>query len=208
MATIQDIADEIKTATKRTDMESEILASVQRAVEFIENEYDWRWLEESSSTFTTSNGTESYSIESDIGVTNLKKIRELRYENSSANSEWPVNRKSQKEFRDKWGLNTSAGEPIEYMEDAGNIHLAPKPGGTYTVRFKYWKKHPTTAGTTLLVPSRNIVKEKALAIFFLDYNDMPELAEPHALEYLKELQSLFALETAGDEVVAVKYRDF
>ena len=205
--TVADISSEIETASKQSLLTAEIVVCVQRALEYVADEWEWKELQ-GMTTYALAANTASVGLTTLVPGAVMKKIRAIWYEKSADNSIWPLGRLSLDRFKDKWGysiLSGSTGTPLDYMEDSGSIFLGPVPDAAATLRVYYKVVAPSSGD--ILIPSRHLVKLKAFQILWLEYSELPELAAGYEALYMKELDRVISAQKRGDEVTVVDYRD-
>lgn len=97
----------------------------------IETERNWAWLN-ATETITTVSGTRLYTPAAGW----------LRTKSLTAADWGPLKVQSPDELAEWWPTSTDTGTPVFYAEIAGQLALAPTPGGVYTLTHNYFKTEP------------------------------------------------------------------
>jgi hypothetical protein len=140
-----------------------------------------------TSTITTSSGTDTYDLPTDVirinGVTNPNSPSELAYVNDPAD----VN------YYNQAGQNM--GEPQYYTYTGTSLRLAPIPDATYSLTVDYYKS-PTTLSNdtdTSVLPSdyHDVMISYALSRAYRSEDDM-QMSQFFYAEFMRDLNQMGA----------------
>lgn len=136
MSTFLQMKTRIADDLKRSDLATQIGVAINRAIEFYEK--DRFFFNETSGTFVTVSGQESYGSADSIPST-IAEIDDVTLTQSSTNI-FPLDKTSFSSIRDlNSGGTTATGVPMDYAYYTEKFWLSPIPNGVYTVTV-YFKK--------------------------------------------------------------------
>lgn len=119
-------------------------ANVNEALQEINSEEDWPWLN-ATETLTTVAGTQAYAL----------NALWLRTRSVTVLDDYPLERYTEKELTDFWPFSSSTARPQGFAIEGGQILFGPIPNAVYSVRHRYVKMEATIASTTVpLMPAQ------------------------------------------------------
>jgi len=137
MSTFAQMKTRIADDIKRSDLATQIGIAINRAIEFYEK--DRFFFSETSGTFATVSGQESYGTSDNVPST-IAEIDEVTLTESSSNI-FPLDKTSFSSIRAmNVGGTTATGVPLDYTYYMEKFWLTPIPNGVYTVTV-YFKKN-------------------------------------------------------------------
>jgi predicted HTH transcriptional regulator len=141
--TLLDVRNRIQDDIDRTDLTSQVTDFVNRAIKFYEKENFW--FTETSTTFVTVAGTETYTLSAI--ATNIKNILRVEIQDSS-NSTYELELRDINYIRNQNTTTTNNGKPTDYCLYTGSMYLSRVPNAVYTIRVFYRKDYPALVNTT------------------------------------------------------------
>ena len=176
--------DRIEDEIARTDLTSNVKASIISAINFYERE-PWWFLEDRSDTFTTSNDQEFYGSVDASWIATVSQINALTITISA--NRYRLTQRTYQYLEDTSIQATSLGQPQDYAYYAKQIRLYPIPSEAYQVRASYNKKTTTfsdTADTSnWLLDAEELIRCRAKWDIFAHV-----IREVNEAEYLKALE--------------------
>lgn len=141
--TLLTLRNRIEDDIDRTDLTSQITDFINRAIKFYEKENFW--FTETSTTFVTVAGTETY-LQTAI-ATNIKNI--VRVEITiSTNNVYELTLRDINYIREQNSITYNTGRPTDYCIYGGYLYLSRIPDAVYTVKVFYRKDYPALSATS------------------------------------------------------------
>jgi hypothetical protein len=157
VTTLLDVRNRIQDDIDRTDLTSQVTDFVNRAIKFYEKENFW--FTETSTTFVTVAGTETYTLSAI--ATNIKNIIRVEIQESS-NQIYELNLRDINYIRNQNTGTTNNGKPTDYCLYAGSLYLSRIPDAVYTIRVFYRKDYPALVNTSDTNDKINTLKAELL----------------------------------------------
>lgn len=144
MATLGDLQDRIADDLNRTDLSTQILKAINRAIAYYAKEPFW--FTETTTTFTTSDGATYYTNSSPAAFpTDISRIQYAEIADGSGNTyeleAWPIERVRMT------NVNASEGDPVAYGWWQNYFYTYPIANAARNVTVYYTKTYATLTGT-------------------------------------------------------------